>query len=143
MSTIFVELDVLTNAAHRSEFKRDFAVYDSLAGDDEPVQWALELLELLNQSHVIVVFTVRNELHRMATESWLMDNNVSCDHLLMRPEGDYTPAIDLKRILVLDHFKGRDDKMEEETFAIWSNHEATIEAFREDGFNVIQTGWGE
>ena len=140
---IFVELESLANSAHRSDYKRDRAVYDSMASDDEPLDDAIELLEALNQNYTVIIFTTRNQLHEYATTEWLMENDIPCDDLLMRPENDYTPAIELKKSLILDYYKGRDDRMEEETFAIISNHEATVESFREDGFFVIQTGWGE
>lgn len=143
MAYIFVELEsVLSDNSHRSDVRRDYATHDALAKDDEPIEDAIKLAEFLNETHVIVVFSTRSELYRMEAEQWLMDNDVPCDEVLMRPEGDYTPAIELKKSMILDYFKGRDDKMFEETFAIISNQENTIEAFREDGFFVISTGWG-
>lgn len=143
MAYIFVELEsVLSDNSHRSDVRRDFATYDALAKDDEPVEFGIRLLEKFAETDIIIAFSTRSELYRMETEQWLMDNDVPCEDVLMRPEGDYTPAIELKKSMILDYFKGRDDKMFEETFAIISNHETTIEAFREDGFEVISTGWG-
>ncbi len=139
---IFVEIEgVIADASHRTHYRRDRDQYDALADEDSPIDDVIEFLEILNQTFVICLFSTRSELSRMALEQWLMDCNVQCDELLLRPENDYTPAVQLKRQMILDYFDGRDDLMEEDTFAIISNHEQTVEMFREEQFRVLTTDW--
>lgn len=117
MTTIFIEYPLLDN--HKT----------------------LNILRHLEDANQIIVFSCDREQNRLAYEERLIDLELGVDELLMRADDDYTRAIDLRLSFVVDHFKGDDEKAVENVAAIFCNHEASCEMFREEGFFVLSTGW--
>jgi len=101
----------------------------------------INLISQLSEYNEIIVFSCDSEENRLAYEERLLDLELGVDHLLLRPDNDYSKAVDLRQSFVVDYYNGHDEKAIENVAAIFCNHEVSLEAFREDGFFCVQTGW--
>lgn len=73
---------------------------------DKPFKNVVNLINALsNSGYNIMGITGRNEKHRQLTVSWLVQNKVDIDEILMRPDNDYTKNGELKVKLVKERFK--------------------------------------
>lgn len=78
--------------------KRDWKSYFDAIDEDPPIAASMEVLHALRSSGNRVIFlTGRPEYTRPKTESWLQANGLTdYDRLLMRPEGEFRPAGEVK-----------------------------------------------
>lgn len=103
--------------------------------------FAREFLEVFADGHEIFFFSCRRESVRLEVENYLIDNGIPCDELLLRDNGDYSKANELRVNFVLDKFDGNADVAVDSTLFVCLNNEGGVEAFRDLGFKVIQTDW--
>lgn len=98
-SAIMVDIDgTLAHMSSRSAFdwKR--------VGEDTIDTKVLELVNYYkSQGHKIIVCSGRDSICRSETETWLKENNVPCDLLLMRTENDTRPDSIVKLELYAKH----------------------------------------
>lgn len=102
-SIIVCDIDgVLADVGHRLHYvleiwPKDWTSFFAKAVEDKPNK---ELITGLNQMRLegktIVLATGRPERYRKQTEYWLEQHNVPYDKLLMRPQEDFRPGVDLK-----------------------------------------------
>jgi len=80
-------VDVDGTLAHIPEGGRN--PYDGSRAHEDVLDVAVaRVVNILEQSHSIVIMSGRDEDHRAVTEKWLLDNNVNYDLLYMRAAGD-------------------------------------------------------
>jgi len=107
ITSIFVDIDgTVADISHRvhhlantpdgSENKDWDAFYEGIAGD-EPIVPIIKLVNSLSESHFIIMITGRDSTRRNITEKWLEEHEVQYDALLMRPAGDHSADVKIKR----------------------------------------------
>jgi len=141
--TIFIELEnVLASTQHRQHLSHNYEDFERAADDDVADKTIVELLAVLSEVYEIVVFSIsRKERQRYQTMEWLTDNEVACEHLLLRGDNDYSNGVELRYDFVIEHFNGDEEKALERTFCVLTNFEKSVELFRENGFKVLTTEW--
>lgn len=65
--------------------------------EDAPNHVVIDLLRRYDKTHSIIIVSGRSEECRIATQAWLVLNNVPYDHLYMRPAGDFRKDAEVKR----------------------------------------------
>lgn len=103
---IVFDLDgTLSNPAHRLHHilgeEKDWDAFFKACGEDAPIQYALDILEmyLTLGRHRVEIWTGRSEIVRVETTHWLRDHGVSMKRLCslrMRPFGDKRHDVDVK-----------------------------------------------
>jgi len=103
-TAVVVDIDgVLADATSRQHYvttpgrKKDWRRFFEAAGDDPLVAEVARLLDLLDPGLVVVLLTARPVRIREATLAWLGRHEVRWDLLVMRRDGDFTPAVRFKR----------------------------------------------
>jgi hypothetical protein len=100
---------VLADAAHRQEVllsgpgqRKNWSAFFALAGDDAVIAEVARVLELLDPVLCVVLLTARPTTICDLTIEWLRRHELRWDLLVMRPEGDFRPSPDAKRLAVHD-----------------------------------------
>jgi phosphoglycolate phosphatase-like HAD superfamily hydrolase len=96
---------VLSDASERQHFlsgpgRRDWKGFFEAAGNDALIEEVARLTELIDRDLGLVLLTARPTTIREITVEWLERHGVRWDLLIMRPEGDYMPSPDAKRMAV-------------------------------------------
>ena len=69
---------------------------------DLPIEPIVEIVQILEKHHSILIVTGRSEKYRELTKFWLLKHQIIYDELYMRAEGDYRPDHIIKEeILVI------------------------------------------
>ena len=79
---------------------RDYEAFHARLNEDPINEWCWAIMRAFNESGSdVVLVSARPSSTKKATLNWLSDNGVAnYDQLfLLRPEGDFTPAAELKR----------------------------------------------
>lgn len=104
MIVVFDMDHVVSDAAWRDGLLGDWDAYHAAGQDDRPVAEIVRLVDWFRQAGLEAwIVTAREEKWREATVSWLIRNEVRVDELLMRPDGDYGKAPELKARLLRPH----------------------------------------
>ena len=108
---IVFDLDgTLADGTHREHFiiatedreKPDWDAFFAASGDDKPIPHVIQILRALWKDGAdIEIWSGRGEgpgdsVFKI-TEDWLAEHDVPWERLRMRPHGDYTPDVELKR----------------------------------------------
>ena len=97
---------VLSDAAGRQHYiergRRDWNAFFEACGDDPVIEEIARLLELLDQSLMVVLLTGRPQRVAPQTLAWLRRYGLRWDLLLMRSRGDYAWVTDFKEAAVAD-----------------------------------------
>lgn len=137
---VFVEIDgVLSNNNHRLDCRHAFDEYWNEALKDGIKKHVLELLQEIESTTEIILFSCRPEEMRYQTEEWIRERNIPCDDLLLRPEGDRSKEDDLRDDFVLGD--GNLTKALKDTWFVMVNKESSVESLRSLGFKVLQEDW--
>jgi phosphoglycolate phosphatase-like HAD superfamily hydrolase len=97
---------VLSDAAGRQHYldgasgRKNWKAFFDAVGDDPLVEDVNRLLQLLDPALHVVLLTARPTRVRPATVAWLERYDVRWDLLVMRPDGDYQPAVTFKQGVV-------------------------------------------
>jgi hypothetical protein len=96
---------VLSDAAGRQHYldgsgRKNWTGFFDAVGDDPLVIEVNRLLELLDPRLTVVLLTARPLRVRPLTLAWLERYGVRWDLLVMRPDGDYQPAVTFKKAVV-------------------------------------------
>ena len=99
---VVFDLDgVLSDAASRQHFLKgprpDWDAFFAASADDPLVEEVASLLGLLAPQLAIVLLTARPVRTEALTVAWLARNNLRWDLLVMRRDGDYRPARQVKQ----------------------------------------------
>lgn len=97
-----VDLDgTLAHMTERGPFDWD------RVGEDVVDGAVLDLVQMIDQGHVVVLLSGRDSVCRLDTEMWLVENEVPCDELWMRPKGDFRKDSIVKLELFREHVAPR------------------------------------
>lgn len=137
MKTIIVDLDHgLCDSRHREHLlqARDFEEYHLKAVDDGVLQDVSSAVQLLSQHYLVLGLTTRPIRHTMRTKSWLRRVCPGVDHVLMRPDTDYSPEPDIKKRLVIEAFDNSLPSALASVEFVLCSHDKLVETWREAGF---------
>ncbi|MGQ0744455.1 MAG: phosphatase domain-containing protein [Acidimicrobiales bacterium] len=102
-SVVFDIDGVLSDARGRQHFldgslgRKDWRGFFDACGDDPVIRELAQLLSLLDPSLRIVLLTGRPQRVSDRTLAWLGRHELRWDLLIMRPGGDFGPALEFKR----------------------------------------------
>jgi hypothetical protein len=97
MNCVVVDLDgTLANCDHRLHLiegaKKNWDLFFDGCINDTVIEPMLNLIRLLSKDNKIVFITARPEKNRTLTAQWLVDNNITYDLLMMRPNKDFNKS---------------------------------------------------
>jgi len=95
MKLAIIDLDgTLFDERHRNHLAvaKDWDEYHKAHKDDKIFTLVVQKVHELSRDHEIVFLTGRTENYRESTMMQLVNLNVSCFDLIMRPVGDHRPA---------------------------------------------------
>jgi phosphoglycolate phosphatase-like HAD superfamily hydrolase len=70
---------------------------------DLPIPQVIAMFHAMQKAgHRVLIFSGRGSITRNATIGWLEANDIQPDMLFMRPEGDYTPDDELKKMWLIE-----------------------------------------
>lgn len=119
--------------------KKDWPAFFAGCVDDKPNLPVIEMLRLLEKSgHNIWIFSGRSAEVKNETLDWLSAYDISFDHIMMRPEGDYQPDVDLKRSWLNECFTNPT----EEILCVFDDRDSVVAMWREEGLTCLQVAPG-
>jgi hypothetical protein len=127
----FATVDKTSNAFDR---------YHEASIKDKPIE---EMILLVNTLHkagwAVIGLTTRPEKWRNLTNTWMITHGAHFDVLLMRPNDDYRPAAQSKLATLKDWLQYSSVALKKEnTIIVLDDREDIREAFRAEGFTVLQ-----
>lgn len=139
---IIFDIDgTISDASHRIQHAqaKDWDTFQSLAHEDPVIVKVADLMRVLSMSANIILLTGRNEKYRHITKQWLKDASLdyAYEELLMRPDGDYTPDVEMKIGQLEKRFGGKAGVLANVWFAI-DDRETVVEGFRNYGILTLQ-----
>jgi FMN phosphatase YigB (HAD superfamily) len=148
MKIIVVDLDgTLCDSAHRDHLAqaKEWDRFHEAAKDDQPREDVAFFLRMtvgrMTDEFMVIACTGRNERYRQATLRWLIDKDLAVfDAILMRPDGDWRPDVEMKPVLLhefmssLDVSKGVFPKVA----FILEDRDKVVEAWRNLGYKCWQ-----
>ena len=140
MKYIVVDLDGTTfDDRHRREHidHKDWDKYHSRCVDDKPFNDVATAVRMMSGLASILIVTGRPERYRKVTLDALCENDIPFDHLLMRPDDNYTAASFLK-IVQLEEFFGSKEKLLKEVLFALEDSDYVVKAYREYGITCWQ-----
>ena len=139
---IVVDLDgTLCDARHREHLAQQglWDEFHALCIKDPIYEDVAGILAALDDSFDIIALTGRNEKWRQATYNWLGEHKI--DHLimdlLMRPDDNFSPDIEMKPSMLFGWFGSIDDA-KQRVHTILEDRDKVVEVWRQLGFNCWQ-----
>lgn len=105
MDAVIFDIDgTLADHRHRLQYvekdgKKDWKSFFSEQKDDIPYPHTVLLANLLSKFSAIILITARPECERQTTVEWLTSYKVKYDMLLMRPNDNRLPSVNVKHDL--------------------------------------------
>ena len=104
---------------------------------DDPNTPVITMANLLSSQYRIWILSGRSDVTHQATVDWLAKNNVSYDHLVMRPQNHlYLPDNDLKQMW-LDNI-GVDN-----VAMVFDDRQQVVDMWRKNGLTTFQVADGD
>ena len=104
---------------------------------DDPNTPVITMANLLSNTHRIWILSGRSDVTQQATIDWLDKNNVTYDHLVMRPQDHlYMPDNDLKQMW-LDNI-GKDN-----VAMVFDDRQQVVDMWRSNGLTCFQVADGD
>jgi hypothetical protein len=152
MKIIVVDLDgTVCDTAHRDHLAqaKDWDAFHSAAKDDRPradVAFALDLWKAGDIPSfgdvMIIACTGRNERYRQTTLEWLIKHDLAVfDEILMRPDGDWRPDIEMKPAMLAAFIEEIGFEKSDVAF-ILEDRDKVVEAWRNLGYCCWQVQSG-
>lgn len=129
--------NTLADATHREHFvngpgKKDWKSFFDKMGEDKSNQWCVSILDLMSGKFDILLTSARPDDYREVTTTWLFDNHVYYDKLIMRRKGDYRKDDIVKEILYEFEIKSHYDVL------FWiDDRKQVIDKIRSHGIVVL------
>lgn len=100
-----VDVDgVIADGEHRQHFlsdgKKNWQGFFEAAPDDPPLLPGVTLLDLIDDTTLVVLLTARPESIHDETITWLREYDIRWDLLIMRGRRDHGPSPEMKRLAV-------------------------------------------
>lgn len=77
--------------------KKDWKAYFDLCGEDEPIEFVVNMLRALRETHMIVVVSGRPDTYYMETLYWFVHHDIPFDAIFMRAGSDKRPDTEVKQ----------------------------------------------
>jgi hypothetical protein len=106
--------------------------YHSLSAWDKPGNWYLTDMTRYPTGSRLVIVTARPNIYRHTTEHWLISHHCAADRLIMRPDGNHKPSVDVKRAQV-QSLLFEEGLSVEEIWAAYDDHSEIIDMYRDIG----------
>ena len=104
---------------------------------DDPNLPVIKMANLLSNDYRIWILSGRSDVTQQATIDWLDKNNVTYDHLVMRPQDHlYMPDNDLKQMW-LDNI-GKDN-----VAMVFDDRQQVVDMWRKNGITTFQVADGD
>ena len=104
---------------------------------DDPNLPVIKMANLLSNDYRIWILSGRSDVTQQATIDWLDKNNVTYDHLVMRPQDHlYMPDNDLKQMW-LDNI-GKDN-----VAMVFDDRQQVVDMWRNNGLTCFQVADGD
>ena len=119
--------------------KMDWSVFfnPKMISLDDPNTPVIQMANLLSSDYRIWILSGRSDVTKDATIDWLTKNNVSYDHLVMRPQNHlYMPDNDLKQMW-LDNI-GKDN-----VAMVFDDRQQVVDMWRKNGLTTFQVADGD
>ena len=143
---IIVDLDgTLYNSVGRSHLARaglwdEFHQQSSL---DQPNHDVLDLIKALDgKQRILLGITGRNERYRNITNAWLKRWEVPLDHLLMRPDNNFSADGEMK-LSLLHRWLGENSKTMLDIWFALDDRDKVVDAWRNASIPCYQVRSGE
>ncbi|MEE9215739.1 MAG: HAD family acid phosphatase [Thermodesulfobacteriota bacterium] len=113
--TVIFDLDgTLCDITHRLHFiqgdKKDWPAFYQACVDDIPILHSFTMCQILKSWGCwIYIITGRSREVEKQTKAWLSENGITFDKLIMRPEKNYQPAVELKETFLKQYFPNLED----------------------------------
>lgn len=117
---------------------KDWDSFFKACVNDKPNTPIINLYKMLMKTHEVFIFSGRSDAVIEETLEWLA-NETGIDHhnILMRPEGDYTPDVELKRYWVKElEINPKDVEI------VFDDRQCVVDMWRELGFTCLQVAPG-
>lgn len=106
MSAIIVDIDgtIADNMHRQSVLEAEPKNWDAFFMEchlDLPIEPIVEIVQILEKHHTVLIVTGRSEKYRELTKLWLQKHKIIYDELYMRPENDYRPDHEIKEEILL------------------------------------------
>lgn len=134
-----IDIDGTTAHSQWREGMQDeagWSAYQAAAKDDKPIRNVVALVRALHRAGwQCIGLSERSEAYRSMTMAWLLANDVPFDDLLLRPNGDFTPAPDLKVRMAKERYG---DDLRETITCVFDDRDDVIDLFMAEGITGIQ-----
>ena len=102
---VIFDLDgVISDASHRQHFlkgaEKDWDGFFSACTEDPPILSGLELVNLINKLHGVLILTARPVTVKSETLDWLSHHSVSWNALIMRSKEDHLSSAEMKLLAI-------------------------------------------
>ncbi len=114
-AAVLVDLDgTVADTRHRKAMVEgkdpDWLAYSLACHGDRPIKGVIALLHHIQIAFHIVLLSGRHEEARERTVRWLAEHDVPYDQLVLRPKGDFSQNVEMKRrevkkLIAEDHYK--------------------------------------
>lgn len=113
--------------------KKEWDKYHFEAQYDMPVRGISEAYRVfVSIGYRMIIVTGRPEKWKDQTVKWLKEQNLSYDDLLMRPDGDFTPAYKLKLQLLKQA-----NITPENVILVFDNDERVVDAMNDEKYKAV------
>jgi hypothetical protein len=107
MTAIIVDIDgtIADNMHRQNVLENEPKNWDAFFMEchlDLPIEPIVDLVQILEKHHIILIVTGRSEKYRELTKLWLQKHKIIYDKLYMRREGDYRPDHEIKEEILLE-----------------------------------------
>ena len=129
---------VLANADHRQEVlfagggRKNWKAFFAAAGDDALIEEVARLTHLIDPALKVVLLTARPTSNRSITVTWLAQQELRWDLLVMRPDGDFRSSPEAKR--------GAVDELRQQGFEpqlAFDDDRRNVDMFHDEGIPCI------
>jgi FMN phosphatase YigB (HAD superfamily) len=145
MKVIVFDVDgTLADVMHRVHFvrnkPRNWPAFNRAMKDDTPNHDIVWLFKTLwkQEDTIMLVASGRGEETRGITESWLLDNEILCEKLYMRPAADYR-SDDIIKAEILEQIRAEYG----EPFMVFDDRNQVTDMWREKGVRCLQVAPGD
>lgn len=147
MKWIVVDLDgTIADCSHRVHLAhaQQWDEFHSLCTEDKLIEANAELVSVLGQTYGILMVTGRTEKFRWLTHQWLQKMGLGpfVTVLLMRPDDDFRPDVEMK-LALLEGLFGSKENVLAQVLVAFDDRDKVVAGFRDYGIPTFQVRQGD